>query len=366
MKITRVDLIKVDIPYVEPFRISLGASDGTNNVFVQIHTDAGHYGWGEASPTRRIAGESQGTVFEVAKDLAGLLIGKNPLNIEQHIYAMRDLYVHNSTARSAFDLALFDIAGKAADKPLFEILGGERREFWTDNTIGIDTPTAMAEKAVKYKLEGFKAIKVKIGTGLDEDVARIKAIRSAIGADIPLRIDANQGWDRETAKSVLSAIESMGIEYCEQPVRYWDYAGLREIRGGTSIPIMADESVFDHNDAEILTRDGCVDLLNIKLAKSGGIFNGMKIADIAEDAGIACMVGSMSETRLGLSAAAHLVSARQVIKYADLDTHFDHRIDPIIGGVEISAEGIILPDGPGHGADVDPEFVASCESVSIE
>lgn len=366
MKITRVDLIKADIPYWEPFRISLGASDSTNNVFVRIHTDAGHYGWGEASPTRRITGETQGTVFAVAKDLAGLLMGKNPLDIEGHTNAMRDLFVHNSTARSAFDLALYDIAGKAANKPLFEILGGERRAFWTDNTIGIDTPAAMAEKAVKFQKQGFNAIKVKLGTGLEEDVARIRAIRTAIGEHIPLRIDANQGWDRETAKGVLCAIESMGIEYCEQPVRYWDYAGLREVRQCTSIPIMADESVFDHNDAEILIRDGCVDLLNIKLAKSAGIYNGMKIADIAEHAGIACMVGSMSETRLGLSAAAHLVSARPVIRYADLDTHFDHRIDPVIGGVEISAEGVILPDAPGHGADLDPEFVASCECVRIE
>lgn len=366
MIITRIDLFKVDIPYWEPFRISLGASDCTNNVFVRIHTNTDLYGWGEASPTRRIAGETQGTVFEVGKDLATLLLGKNPLDIETLNEEMRDLFVHNSTARSAFDLALYDIAGKEAGKPLYEILGGTKREIWTDNTIGIDEPTRMAEKAVRFQEQGFKAIKVKLGTGLDEDIERVRTIRGAIGDAIPLRLDANQGWDRVTANGVLRSIESMGIEYCEQPVKYWDYAGLREVRQNTSIPIMADESVFDHNDAAILTRDECVDLLNIKLAKSAGLFNGMKIADIAEEAGIGCMVGSMSETRLGLSAAAHLVSARPVIQYADLDTHFDHRIDPVVGGVQISAEGIILPDAPGHGADLDSEFLASCESVSIE
>ena len=129
---------------------------------------------------------------------------------------------------------------------------------------------------------------------------------------------------------------------------------------------MADESVFDHHDAEILARDGCCDFLNIKLAKSAGLFNGMKIADIAEGSGMACMVGSMSETRLGLSASAHLVSAREVIRFADLDTHYDHKIDPVLEGVEIAPEGITIPDAAGHGADLDPEFLASCESVTIE
>ena len=366
MIITGIDLFKADIPYWEPFRIALGASTDTNNVFVRIRTDEGHYGWGEGSPTRRITGENQGTIISVAMDLSTLLIGQDPLEIDRHVAAMRDLYVHNSTARSAFDLALYDLAGKASDRPLFEVLGGSRRAFFTDNTIGIDDPDVMAEKAMSFQEDGFQAIKVKLGTGLEDDVHRVKSIRAAIGPKTPLRIDANQGWDTDTAKSVLANIADQGIEYCEQPVKYWDYAGLKEVRESTSIPIMADESIFDHNDAEILIRDECVDLLNIKLAKSAGIHYGMKIADVAEDAGLACMVGSMSETRLGLSAAAHLVSAREVIKYADLDTHFDHQIDPVRQGVEITPDGVHIPDAPGHGADLDAEFLSSCESVTVE
>ncbi|MCZ6705830.1 MAG: dipeptide epimerase [Bacteroidetes bacterium] len=366
MKIIGIDLFKANIPFWSPFRIALGSSDSTQNVFVRIRTDSGLYGWGEGSPTSRITGESQGTVVAVAADLAQLLLGMDPLEIERHTMAMRDLYVHNTTARCAFDMALYDLAGKATDRPLFEVLGGTRRVFFSDNTIGIDDPDAMAKKAVSYQEEGFQAIKVKLGTGLEDDVRRIESIRAAIGPETPLRIDANQGWTRETAKRVLDRIKAQGIEYCEQPVKYWDYEGLREVKNSTSIPIMADESVFDHNDAEILARDGCCDLLNIKLAKSAGIFNGMKIADIAEDSGMACMVGSMSETRLGLSASAHLVSAREVIRFADLDTHYDHKIDPVLEGVEITPEGVTIPDAAGHGADLDPEFLASCESVTIE
>lgn len=366
MKITSIELFRADIEYWEPFRISLGVSSDTNNLFVRVNTDEGLYGMGEGSPTRTISGETQDTMVAVARDISRLLLGTDPLDIEGHTRSMRRLYFGNTTIRSAFDMALYDLAGKAAGLPLYAFLGGSKRSFWTDNTIGIDSPENMAKKAAAFQEEGYRAIKVKLGTGLDEDIARIAAIRAAVGPEIPLRIDANQGWDVQTAVGILRVIESMGIEYCEQPVAHWDYDGMRRVRESTMIPIMADESVFDHHDAQKLAAGECCDYLNIKLAKSAGIHNGLKINAVAESAGMACMVGSMSETRLGLSAAAHLVSARPNIRFADLDTHFDHKIDPVIGGVTIDASGVFLTDTPGHGADIDPEFLKAAESIRIE
>jgi L-alanine-DL-glutamate epimerase-like enolase superfamily enzyme len=135
---------------------------------------------------------------------------------------------------------------------------------------------------------------------------------------------------------------------------------MATVRASTGIPITADESVFDAHDAlALLEADSC-DYFNIKLAKSSGLRGALRIAAIAESAGKACMLGCMSETRLGLSAAAHLVSARPVIRFADLDSHFDHRVDPVVGGICIDQGQVHLPDGPGHGADLDPDFVASC------
>ncbi len=165
---------------------------------------------------------------------------------------------------------------------------------------------------------------------------------------------------------MLKSLEPMGIEYCEQPVAYWDYENMRRIRQNTSIAIMADESLFDHHDAFKLASMGCCDFFNIKLAKAGGIHTALKINAIAEGSGIRCMVGCMMETRLGLTAAAHVVSARPNIRYADLDGYLALKDDPVVGGAQYQAGEITLPETPGHGADVDAGFLEGCECVAIK
>ena len=164
---------------------------------------------------------------------------------------------------------------------------------------------------------------------------------------------------------MLLRLETSGIEYCEQPLARWDLDGFRHLRERVSIPIMADESVFDHHDAFKLTAGGCCDYLNIKLAKSGGIHTALKINAVAEASGSKCMLGCMMETRLGLTAAAHLASARTNIRYLDLDGHFQLQQDPILGGARWEGATITLPDDPGIGATVDPAFLAKCEQVSF-
>jgi len=224
----------------------------------------------------------------------------------------------------------------------------------------------MAQTAAAFQSEGYQAIKVKLGTGAEEDVERVRAIRQAVGDFIPIRIDANQGWDYPTASEVLRRLEAMFIQYCEQPLPAWDIDGFIRLRAETHIPLMVDESLFDHYDALRLAKSGACDYFNIKLAKSAGIHSALKIDDIAQAAGIPCMVGCMSETRLGLSAAAHLISARPNIQFADLDSHFDHRVDPVIGGVDIGPDGVVLTDSPGRGADIDPGFLRECDHLIVE
>lgn len=366
LKITRIEIYKADIPFHEPFKIAIMEILSAQSIFVKIFTNKDIYGMGEANSYWGITGETQSINLAAAADLAKLLIGKDPLNIEERNGEMNKYLVHNSTIRSAFDIALYDIAGKAAGLPLYALLGGGKRSFWTDNTIGLGEPETVAKKAVDYMKKGFQAIKVKLGTTKELDVARIKSIRKAIGETLPIRIDANQGWDYHTAVSTLTALEPFGIEYCEQPIAHWDYENLRRIRQKTLIAIMADESLFDHHDAYKLAVGGCCDYFNIKLAKSGGINNALKINSIAEGAGIKCMVGCMTETRLGLSAAAHLVSARPNIKYADLDGYLFMKEDPIIGGVQYNIGEITITDSPGHGADVDPAFLKLCEMYLVK
>jgi L-alanine-DL-glutamate epimerase-like enolase superfamily enzyme len=366
LKVTSIDIYKSDIPLKEPFRIAIMEIANAQSVFLKINTNEGQYGLGEANPTWGIAGETQSINLAGALDLAKLVLNKDPLNIEERMREIDRFLIHNSTLRSAFDMALYDLLGKVAELPLYAVLGGGKRSFWTDNTIGLAEPKNMAAKAVDFKNQGFKAIKVKLGTTQAEDIERIRKIREAIGDDLPIRVDANQGWDYKTAVNVLQALESMGIEYCEQPIARWDYENLRRIRGKTSIAIMADESLFDHHDAFKLASRGCCDYFNIKLAKSGGIHTALKINAIAEGAGITCMVGCMVETRLGLTAAAHVVSARPNIQYADLDGCLMLKEDPVVGGAQYNVGEISVPDVPGHGADIDPNFLKRCECTTVK
>ena len=365
LRIAGVDIFQAKIPMVAPFRISLGVISEADYLFIRINTDGGIFGWGETTPISQITGDTQAINVAAATDLAKLILGKDPLDIEGLVAEMGHFLAFNSSVRAAFDLALHDVAGKVAGLPLYALLGGGRRTLETDVTIGIGDPEKMAKQAADLKRSGVPAIKVKLGTSADEDVRRIQLIRKAIGDDLPIRIDANQGWDFPTAVTVLRRLESSRIEYCEQPIPHWDLANFKRLRARVAIPIMADESVFDHRDAFALAAGGCCDYLNIKLAKSGGIRTALKINAVAEACGAKCMLGCMLETRLGLTAAAHLVSARPNIRYVDLDSHLQLKEDPIIGGARWEGSVITLSDEPGIGADLDPEFLDGCEHEAV-
>jgi len=366
MKIERIEIYKANLPLKRPFRIAIGETRVAETLYMRVHTDNGLYGMGEANLFTPVVGETQATAFAAAKDLARLLIGTDPLDIERRVSDMLRFMPHNPTTRSAFDMALYDLLGKAAGLPLYAVLGGPLRPVFTDNTVGIDTPKAMVEHALRIQERGFPAVKVKVGTTAAEDIERIRRIRDAVGPSLPIRIDANQGWDVVVAKQALRGMEAFGIQYCEQPVPVWDIESMTAVRAATTIPIMADESVFDEHDAlKLVTAKAC-DYLNIKLAKSSGIHVALKINAITEAAGMRCMVGCMTESRLGLTAAAHLVSARPNIVYADLDGADMLKDDPVIGGMTYKDAGEIeLPENSGIGADIDPVYLESLESYAV-
>ena len=367
MRIIRIEIFKLDVPLTEPFVISLETITDANNVVVRIHTDTGLWGTGEASTIARICGETQETEFVLAQSLAKAICGKDPLEIENRLADIDKVVSGNATIKSAFDMALFDIAAKAAQMPLYQFLGGANdRTILTDMTVGISTPEAMAQKALQYKNKGFAALKVKLGTTTAMDVARIKAIREAVGDEIPLRIDANQGWNAVTAIQTLKALEPYNIEHCEEPVPHWNNAALTRVRENSPISIMADESVFDHHDAFRLAAMGACDYFNIKLSKSGGIFIALKIIAVAEAAGIKSQVGCMQETRFALTTLAHLVAARKNIVHFDIDSCLMLSADPVVGGIEYHDGGRwVLPETPGIGADFDENYLATMPKAVV-
>ncbi len=244
--ISTIEIYKLFVPLKEPFVISLGPVDNAENVIVIIRTKDGCAGYGECSPYLMINGESSDTCFIVGQYLAKALKNKNALEIETCAAIMEKTIYGNSSIKSAFDMALYDIASQHAGVPLYKFLGGEKNKILeTDMTVSIGNAEKMKADAIKFKQQGFPAIKVKLGEK-DKDEERIKTIREGIGKEIPLRIDANQGWSSaEDAIQILQALAPYNIEHCEEPIPRWLFMDLPKVSAASPIPIMADESCGD-------------------------------------------------------------------------------------------------------------------------
>lgn len=368
LSISQIEIYEMTIPLKSPFVISLGPITHAENTIIRIHTDAGIYGTGECSPFPTIHGETQAGNQAVAKVLAPLWIGKDPLAIEDRLDELERAIAFNPCIKSAFDMALYDLKAKYCQMPLYQLLGGSNtKAMETDMTVGLGNPEKMAKEARSFIAEGFTNIKIKLGGTTAEDVARISAIREAIGSKIPLRIDANQAWSVDTAIHTLRALQRFDIEHCEAPIPRWNAHQLSTVSAKSPIPIMADEALFNQHDANRLIQWNAVDYFNIKLSKSGGIRNAIRIATLAQAAGIQCQVGCFSETRLGISALAHYSLAFANIIHFDMDSPLMHSEDPISGGISYSKGGIVLvPDLPGIGADIDSSYLSQLPKQVIQ
>lgn len=363
--IQAVELYKLFIPLKEPFVISLGPIHNVQNLVVIIRTADGCAGYGECSPYMTINGESIDTCFIVGQYFARVLKGKNALDIAGCIEAMDKTIYANSSIKSAFDIALHDIAAQHSGVPLYRFLGGTNNKVLeTDMTVSIGDPQKMKEDAVRFQKEGFPAIKIKLGGTKEEDVERIKAIREGIGTDTPLRIDANQGWGTaDYAINVLQALSEYNIEHCEEPISRYRFMELSRVSAASPIPIMADESCGDDWDAERLIQLKACQMINIKLGKSGGFYKGKKIAELGAAAGMHMQVGGFMESRLGMTAAAHLALCNDHIHHCDFDTPLMFTEDPVIGGIQYLENGVIdLMDVPGLGAVIDESYLQKAES----
>jgi L-alanine-DL-glutamate epimerase-like enolase superfamily enzyme len=362
--IRSIEIYKLFIALKEPFIISLGPQNDVQNIIVIIRTEDGCTGYGECSPYMSINGESIDTCFIVGQYFAKVLKGKNALDIAGCVEAMDKTIYGNASIKSAFDIALHDIAAQHSGLPLYKFLGGEKNKVLeTDYTVSIGDPQKMQSDAIKIKEQGFPAVKVKLGESKEKDVERIKAIREGIGNEHPLRIDANQGWQTsDNAINVLKALAEYNIEYCEEPILRSRFMELRKVSEASPIPIMADESCGDEMDAERLIQLNACKMFNIKLGKSSGIYKGLKIAQLGAKANMSMQVGGFMESRLGMTASAHLALANSHIHHCDFDTPLMFTEDPVIGWINYLNKGIVdVPDTPGLGAVIDESFLKKAE-----
>jgi L-alanine-DL-glutamate epimerase-like enolase superfamily enzyme len=322
---------------------------------------------GECSPFKTINGESMETCFVVGRYLATALMGKNPLDIAACTHFMDKAIYANNSIKSAFDMALYDIAAQAADQPLYQFLGGSKtKTLVTDYTVSLDTPEKMAADAAIIKANGFQVVKVKLGGSKEADTERIKQIRAAIGLEIPLRIDANQGWTASTTIIILHSLAPYNIQHCEEPIPRWDFMNLAAIRLQSPIKIMADESCCDEHDAQRLLDLKACDYFNVKLGKSAGMYRAKKIIEIAEQHQIVIQLGGFLESRLAFTAAAHLALCSDTIMHIDFDTPLMFVEDPVVGGITYNAIGeITVPDTPGLGASFDTAYLKGLERTVV-
>ena len=356
MKIKDIEIKTLLLPFPAPVKIAFAVIEGATGVFVRITTDEGIYGIGEASPFGPVTGETVESTIAALELFRPALIGMEATDLEGVHAVMDRMLTFNASAKCAIDIALYDIIGKAMNLPVYKVLGGSCPTIESDLTVHIEEPEVMAEIAKDYVRRGYRVIKVKTGINPDDDIKALRMIREAVGPDIRLRIDANQGYDVCTAYRVLEELKKLGVEAAEQPLPWWNVDGMAELRKQVhGIQIMADESVHDPHDAMRVIKAGAADVINIKLMKCGGIYPALKINAAAEAAGIPCMLGCMADTKIAITAAASLVAAMRNITEADLDG-FLCKKDPEMGmkgGFTYEGGIYTLSDKPGLGIDFD-------------
>lgn len=366
MKITRIETIPVQVPLHQERAIRSGRGNHLVSPFllVKIHTDEGITGLGEVSCTPGWSGEDQVSAAHFIRDyLAPLIVGENPLNIEALTQRIARRIAHNSFTKAALEMALWDILGKAAGMPVYRLLGGPVREFVPTkfSVTGVE-PAKAAEIAAWAVEQGFRRMKVKVGTGPDDDVARVKAVREAVGPAVKLGVDANGGWSPAAAVQTIRRLcDEGGIYFAEQPVPALDMAWLADVRGKVAVPIIADESMNTPQDAMALVRSGAADVLSVYIGKGGGIGPARKAAAVAEAAGITCTVGSNLELGVASAAMIHLAMATQGIGAEDYPCDI---LGPFFYEDMLLAEALPIKGGearpserPGLGVDLDEQKV---------
>ncbi len=335
----------VTLELTERFTIARGAQDTADVVHVEIE-HAAERGHGEAAPIERY-GESAGSALDFIEE-AGELLGDDPFALEE-IGERLAVRPGEQAAKAGIDAALHDLCGKLVALPVFRLLGLRQAGPPTSLTIPLDDPDTMARKAESARGR-FRRLKLKLGGADGLDVARVQAVRAV--SEEPLQVDVNEGWSLEEALDSLPRIAELGVEYCEQPLPAGDPGGP-QLKLRSPVPVYVDEDC--HTLADVAACAERAHGINIKLAKSGGIREAVRMAHAARALGLGVMLGCMIESGLGIAAGSHVAS---LCDHVDLDGNLLLRHDPW-SGVRL-VDGIQLPSAaPGLGVQPAPATVGA-------
>lgn len=341
VKIREIEIRPLNIPLKESFNIALGSEDISENVLIKVTLENGLTGYGEGPCASWVTGDIQGTMLAALNYLTKDLAGQDIKSWRELIRKARKSLCYNSGAFLALETALLDAYTRNLGIPLYEFLGGTQTEVETDITISITSPERARELAGEGREKGFNIFKIKVGKNLEEDLARVRAVAETV-PEAQLRIDANQGYNSKQAVNFIRELWSEGLKISlfEQPVHWKDLDGLKYVREHSPVPVAADETVFTARHALQVVKERAADIINIKLAKSGGILEALDIIAIAKNSGTELMIGCMLESNLGLAPSVHLACGTGAFSYLDLDSHLLLAESPLKGG--FTTNGSIL------------------------
>jgi L-alanine-DL-glutamate epimerase-like enolase superfamily enzyme len=334
MRITRLEAWPVRMRLSEPYTIAYETVDSTTNVFLRLHTDSPLVGHGCAAPDLAVTAETPPGALAALEQAAGpALVGLDPTRPAAVYQRLREALGFQPSALAALDMAVLDLLGKECGLPLWKLLGGDKEKVRAGMTIGILDEQGTVEQARRWVRQGFTFLKLKGGLDVGEDVQRVHRVREAVGPDVRLAFDANQGYSVADGLTFVRETAPAGLTFVEQPTPRDEPTQLGEVQRQTSVPIMADEGLATPRQALELAGGRLVRLFNVKLMKVGGIHPALAIDAIGASAGIGVMVGCLDEAALAVAAGLHFALGRPNVAYADLDSHFALAADPSAGAV---------------------------------
>jgi o-succinylbenzoate synthase len=364
VKIVGLEAFPIEIAWKHSFKIATALYNIQPYVIIKLYTDSDVVGYGEACPCYEFTGETIGTVMSILKErIFPSVSGEDAFNIEAITSKMEEATVGNASAKGAVDMAVYDIIGKTLNQPVYNLLGGRVRDkaLYLGGA-SITTVEETIEQCVKDVSKGIRELKIKVGEDPFGDAEKIRKVREAVGPAVQIRVDANQGWKTpHRAIKAIKLMERCDLQLVEQPILAWNLKGLSHIRRMVDVPIMLDESVHTSKDAVKAIEAEACDIINIKLMKSGGIYEALKINAVAEASGIECFMGGMGETSIGQAAALHVLASRSNIKYGDVELPADEwglKEDVASGLEQVKTDGVLylkVPSGAGLGTEVNEE-----------
>jgi o-succinylbenzoate synthase len=348
---------RLSVPLHTPFVTALRRTTTTDTVVVRVTDSDGTTGWGEAPQVWQVTGESlAGATACLGQMLAPIVVDRDVDDWLDILDGVQRAVARNFGAKAALDTAVRDLVARRAGLTLAAFLAGGTGDAYptvlrTDVTLSAGSADALASAATARVVDGFATLKMKVGTDAATDVARVRAVRAAVGPDVTIRLDANQGWTPDEAVTVIRALEDadLGVELVEQPVPGEDVEGLARVRARVGLPVMADEALYSLVDLDRILRLQAADLINVKLAKCGSLETALAQLRRAADAGLGTMVGSMMETAVGVGAVAAVAAAHASSVVDDLDAAWWAASSPVVGGIRYAGEQVLLPTDPGSG-----------------